>query len=56
MLTACEPHARELGCADALRGVEGLAHRTGADRQLERARRPERLPGLVAALADEYCS
>jgi carboxylate-amine ligase len=56
LLEACEPHARELGCLDALRAAEELGERTGADRQLERARRPERLPGLVAALAAEYCS
>ncbi|MEA2405675.1 MAG: glutamate---cysteine ligase / carboxylate-amine ligase [Thermoleophilaceae bacterium] len=56
LVQACEPHARALGCLDALRGAEALGRRTGADRQLERARQPERLPGLVAALAGEYCS
>ena len=56
LVSACAPHARELGCWEQLRGAEAMAQRTGAARQLERARRPERLPGLVSTLADEYCS
>ena len=56
LLEACEPHARALGCPEALHRAEELGERTGADRQLERARQPERLPGLVGALADEYCA
>jgi hypothetical protein len=51
---ACVPHAKALGCEAELDGIVAMAERTGADRQLEQARRPERLPGLVARLADMY--
>jgi carboxylate-amine ligase len=54
LVEACAPHARSLGCDRELDGVAAMAERTGADRQLELARRPEKLSGLVAALADRY--
>jgi glutamate---cysteine ligase / carboxylate-amine ligase len=54
LLDACAPHARALGCEAELDGVAAMAERTGADRQLELARGPDRLPGLVAALAESY--
>jgi carboxylate-amine ligase len=54
LLEACAPHARELGCERELDGVAKLSERTGADRQLELARGPKKLQGLVAELAGEY--
>jgi carboxylate-amine ligase len=54
LVEACTPHARELGCERELEGVVTMAERTGADRQRDGARGPERLRGLVAALADQY--
>jgi carboxylate-amine ligase len=54
LVEACAPHARALGCESELDGVVTMAERTGADRQLDGARGPERLRGLVAELADRY--
>jgi glutamate---cysteine ligase / carboxylate-amine ligase len=54
LLEACIPHAEALGCAGELTTARALAHRTGAQRQLELARGEARLPGLVAALADAF--
>ena len=54
LLGACRPHARELGCQTQLDEIVLLADSTGADRQLERARDPDRLRGLVADLADKF--
>jgi carboxylate-amine ligase len=54
LVEACAPHARVLGCEAELDGVAAMAESTGADRQLQLARGPARLPGLVAALALEY--
>jgi len=54
LLGACAPHARDLGCQRELARVNSLAERTGADRQLEQARGPERLPGLVSSLAEAF--
>jgi carboxylate-amine ligase len=56
LLEICAPHAEALGCTQELEGVRRLAARTGADRQLEIARSEQRLPGLVAALADAFLS
>ncbi|MGI8461694.1 MAG: carboxylate-amine ligase [Solirubrobacterales bacterium] len=56
LLEACIPHALALGCGAELERVRGFAERTGAERQIELARRPERLPGLVATLADDFCA
>ncbi len=54
LLDACAEHATDLGCSDELEAVRELAERTGAARQLDLARHAERLPGLVAALADDF--
>jgi carboxylate-amine ligase len=54
LVDACAPHARALGCERELDRIVTMAEQTGADRQLELARAPERLAGLVAALADLY--
>jgi glutamate---cysteine ligase / carboxylate-amine ligase len=54
LVEACAPHARELGCEAQLDGIVAMAERTGADRQLELARGPEKLRGLVSRLADSY--
>jgi carboxylate-amine ligase len=54
VLEACAPHAEALGCIDQLALCEELAAQTGAERQIELARGPTRLPGLVATLADEF--
>jgi glutamate---cysteine ligase / carboxylate-amine ligase len=56
LLEACAPHAAVLGCSAELASVEPLLmRRTGAERQVQIARAtPERLPGLVAAMADAF--
>jgi carboxylate-amine ligase len=54
LVDACAPHAVALGCAAELDRIVTMAQETGADCQLELARGPERLSGLVAALADRY--
>ena len=54
LVVACEPHARALGCAAELDLVAPLAERGGARRQLDLAREPERLEGLVRRLADAF--
>src|SRR5256885_15727911 len=54
LLDACAPFARELGCEAELGHIATMAEKTGADRQLELARGPEKLSGLVATLADTY--
>ena len=54
VLDACASHAHDLGCVEELEDVRQLAEQTGARRQIELARGPYRLPGLVTALADDY--
>ena len=54
LLDACAPHARALGCADALAGVSALAAAPGAARQRELAEQADDLEGLVEALAGEF--
>jgi carboxylate-amine ligase len=54
LLVACRPHAEALGCAAELEGIEHLAGRTGAQRQLEQLRTLGSLPRLVAVLADDF--
>jgi carboxylate-amine ligase len=54
LLEACRSYARELGCEAELDSVEALLRDPGDARQLRIARRPGRLPGLVAALAHEF--
>ena len=56
LLDACSPHARELGCAEELGRVRELCETTGAERQLDLARGPGRLPGLVEELAERFSS
>jgi carboxylate-amine ligase len=55
LLEACAPHGRELGCTEELEPIAWMAEATGALRQLNIARRGDRLPGLVAHLADSFC-
>jgi carboxylate-amine ligase len=55
LLDLCAPHAADLGCEAALAGIEDLAARGGAERQVARARSEERLAGLVEGLADDFC-
>ena len=54
VVDAARPHAQDLGCEAELEGVERLLARPSAQRQLEIARLPERLPGLVHALAETF--
>jgi carboxylate-amine ligase len=54
LLQAVEPHARILGCASELHQLPRLAARPPAQRQLEVARRPGKLPGLVEYLAGAF--
>jgi glutamate---cysteine ligase / carboxylate-amine ligase len=54
LLERCMPHAEDLGCRGELETIRLIAASTGADRQLERARRPERLTGLVSHLAEVF--
>ena len=54
LVEACAPHAEALGCHAQLDGIVAMTERTGADRQLEIARGPKKLPGLVERLADFY--
>jgi glutamate---cysteine ligase / carboxylate-amine ligase len=54
VLAACAPHAEALGCTDQLALCQELSAQTGAERQIELARGPTRLPGLVATLAGEF--
>lgn len=55
LLPLCRPHAQELGCERELESVTELASRSGAKRQLQRARQGS-LTGLVAHLADDFHS
>jgi carboxylate-amine ligase len=54
LLDACSPHATALGCEEELRPLGSMSERTGAWRQLELGRMPDRLPGLVADLAGSF--
>lgn len=54
LVDACRPHAEDLGCVAELEAATELAQRTGAERQLDLARGPKRLRGLVEALAEEF--
>ena len=56
LLAACEPHAAALGCEAELAPVAAMGQTTGAQRQLELARRGNRLRGLVADLAGAFTS
>jgi carboxylate-amine ligase len=54
LLGECRPHARRLGCADALEGVWRLATVNGADRQRVLAAGDARLHDVVASLASRF--
>jgi carboxylate-amine ligase len=55
LLDACRPHAQDLGCEHELEGIAHQLTHPPTKHQLELARRrPDRLHGLVSALADEY--
>jgi carboxylate-amine ligase len=54
LIEACGPHAAALDCQDELAGVRRLAQSGGAERQRELAKAPDRLPGLVHALAESF--
>jgi carboxylate-amine ligase len=54
LVEACAPHAKALGCEDELGGIVAMTERTGADRQLETARGPMKLRGLVSNLSEAY--
>ena len=56
LVPACRPHAEALGCERELDIVPGLVEENGALRQLSAARSGDRLPGLVAALAEAFCA
>jgi carboxylate-amine ligase len=55
LVEACRPHAQALGCELQLDSIEELFERTGAERQVDVARRnPDRLAGLVSSLAETF--
>lgn len=54
LLEACAPHAVALRCMDELARIPTMGAKTGAQRQLELARRGDRLKGLVAGLAEAF--
>jgi carboxylate-amine ligase len=54
VMDACRPHAEALRCATELERVRGVAHHSGAQRQLDAARGPERPQGLVRSLTDRF--
>ncbi|MFN2611736.1 MAG: YbdK family carboxylate-amine ligase [Solirubrobacterales bacterium] len=53
LLPLCRSHAQDLGCEPELDWVTELATRSGAKRQLQRARQGS-LTGLVAHLAEDF--
>ncbi len=54
VLALCMPHAEDLGCVEELQWTRSLAANPRPVRQLELARGPCKLPGLVEALADLF--
>jgi hypothetical protein len=50
-LELCAAHAEDLGCAEELQWTRNLAATPRPVRQLDLARGPDKLPGLVEALA-----
>jgi carboxylate-amine ligase len=54
LLASCRPHAQDLGCEAELEGVVELSAANGATRQCKVADERRTLPGLVAALADDF--
>jgi carboxylate-amine ligase len=51
VLSMCIPHAEELGCSEELQWTRNLAATPRPVRQLDLARGPNKLPGLVEALS-----
>ncbi len=51
VLRMCMPHAEDLGCVEQLQWTRNLAAASRSVRQLDLARGPDKLPGLVEALA-----
>jgi glutamate---cysteine ligase / carboxylate-amine ligase len=51
LLERCLPHAEDLGCVDELQLTRNLAATPRFKRQLDLARGPDKLPGLVEALS-----
>jgi carboxylate-amine ligase len=51
VLSMCAPHAEDLGCLEELRWTRNLATTPRPVRQLDLARGPNKLPGLVEALS-----
>ena len=56
LLAACAPHAAALGCEAELEPISSMGETTGAQRQLDIARRGNRLRGLVEDLAGAFLS
>jgi len=51
VLELCAPHAEDLGCTEELQWTRNLASTPRPVRQLDLARGPNKLPGLVEALS-----
>jgi hypothetical protein len=51
ILEPCMAHAEDLGCVEQLQWTRNLAATPRPVRQLDLARGPDKLPGLVEALA-----
>jgi carboxylate-amine ligase len=51
VLSMCTPHAEDLGCLEELQWARNLASTPRPVRQLDLARGPNKLPGLVEALS-----
>jgi glutamate---cysteine ligase / carboxylate-amine ligase len=54
VLRMCMPHAEDLGCVEELQWVRGLVSSPRPARQVQLARGPGKLPGLVEALAELF--
>ena len=54
VVAACAPHGDDLGCRAELDAVMGLVDAPPAADQLSLAGGPDRLPGLVSALAERF--
>jgi carboxylate-amine ligase len=55
LVVACRPHAQDLGCEVELEALRELAKSNGATKQISLSRRVRTLPGLVGALAEDFC-
>ena len=54
LVRMCTPHAEDLGCVEELHWVRSLVASPRPTRQVQLARGPAKLPGLVEALADLF--